>query len=155
MAWPTLCRGFSVSAAATLTISVPPKAKITTNSAVAMPPSPAGAKSAVMLARPGDATSGSKPSSSAAPTPRNSRIAATLRMANQNSNSPKLLTPARLMAVNTTMKIRARAQTGITGHTVNSRPAAPRASAAMTTTSCSHHSQPTVAPAVWPMAFSA
>ena len=32
-------------------------------------------------------------------------MAATLRMANQNSNSPKFLTPARLMAVKTTMKI--------------------------------------------------
>ena len=82
-------------------------------------------------------------------------MAATLRMANQNSNSPKFFTPARLMAVNTTMKIRDRAQTGITGHTVNSRAAAPRASAAMTTTSCSHQSQPTVAPAVLPMAFAA
>ena len=53
------------------------------------------------------------------------------------------------------MKISDSAQTGITGQTVNSSPAAPRASAAMTTTSCSHQSQPTVAPAVLPMAFSA
>ncbi len=86
---------------------------------------------------------------------RNITIAATLRMANQNSNSPKFFTPARLMAVNTTMKTSARAQTGMTGQTENSSPAAPRASAAMTTTSCSHQSQPTVAPAVLPMAFSA
>ena len=53
------------------------------------------------------------------------------------------------------MKISDSAQTGITGHTVNRSAAAPRASAAMTTTSCSHQSQPTVAPAVRPMAFSA
>ncbi|MNG35923.1 hypothetical protein D3C84_1227960 [compost metagenome] len=53
------------------------------------------------------------------------------------------------------MNTRESTQTGITGHTVKRRPAAPRASAAMTTTSCSHHSHPTVAPAVLPMAFSA
>ena len=71
-------------------------------------------------------------------------MAVTLRMANQNSNSPKFFTPARLMAVNRTMKTRDSAQTGITGQTENRSPAAPSASAAITTTSCSHQSQPTV-----------
>ena len=82
-------------------------------------------------------------------------MAATFRMANQNSNSPKFRTPARLIAVKATMNTKASAHTGMTGQTENSSPAAPSASAAMTTTSCSHQSQPTVDPAVLPMAFSA
>jgi hypothetical protein len=53
------------------------------------------------------------------------------------------------------MNTRESAHTGTTGQTENSSPAAPSASAAMTTTSCSHQSQPTVAPAVLPMARSA
>ena len=57
--------------------------------------------------------------------------------------------------MNTTIKISDSAQTGMAGQTVNSRAAAPRASAAITTTSCSHQSQPTVAPAVLPMALAA
>ena len=79
-------------------------------------------------------------------------MTATLRIANQNSNSPKFRTPARLMAVNATMNSSASAHTGTTGQTEKSSPAAPRASAAITTTSCSHHNQPIVAPAVRPSA---
>jgi hypothetical protein len=82
-------------------------------------------------------------------------IATTLRMANQNSNSPKLRTPSRLIAVNTTMKVSEVAGTESCGHTVASNPAAPTASAAITITSCTHHSQPTVAPAVGPIASAA
>ena len=40
------------------------------------------------------------------PTSRNARITATLMNANQNSNSPYLLTANMLMVVNTAMKIR-------------------------------------------------
>ncbi|MNI37828.1 hypothetical protein D3C73_919420 [compost metagenome] len=83
------------------------------------------------------------------------RIAATLRMANQNSNSPKFFTPSRLIAVKNSMNASAAIGTGTTGQTVASNPAAPTASAAMTMTSCTHHSQPTVAPAVAPMASAA
>src|SRR6478735_4135950 len=155
MALPTLRWGSSVSAAATETISVPPNAKITTNRAAATPPRPCGAKLSVRFAAPGESTPGSRPRSRAAPTPRNRTMTATLRMANQNSNSPKFRTPARLMPVKTTMKSSVSAQTGTTGQTENSSPAAPRASAAMTTTSCSHHSHPMVAPAVRPRARSA
>jgi BRCT domain type II-containing protein len=77
-------------------------------------------------------------------------MAATLSRANQNSNSPKFFTLVRFTAVSTTMNTKAISHTGRAGKMVASRPAAPRASAAITTTSCSHHSQPTVAPATGP-----
>lgn len=104
---------------------------------------------------PGDATPGSNPASSAPPIIRKIRIATTLRMANQNSNSPKLRTPSRLITVKVAMNTDASIGTGKAGHTVASRLAAPTASAAITTTICSHHNQPTVAPAVGPMASAA
>lgn len=53
------------------------------------------------------------------------------------------------------MKANAAIGTGTAGQTVASSPAAPTASAAITITSCTHHSQPTVAPAVAPMASAA
>ncbi len=147
----TLRAGSAVSAAATETISVPPNANATTNSAVAIPAKPLGANpSPVKLDRPGDCTPGSQPKSRAAPTSRNPTIAATLSRANQNSNSPKFFTLVRFTAVSTTMNTKAISHTGRAGKMVASRPAAPSASAAMTTTSCSHHSQPTVAPATGP-----
>ena len=82
-------------------------------------------------------------------------IATTLRIANQNSNSPKFFTPIRLMAVKNSMKVSEASGTDSDGHTVASRPAAPTDSAAITITSCAHHNQPTVAPAVAPMASAA
>jgi hypothetical protein len=48
----------------------------------------------VKLLRPGEVTCGSQPISSATPMAMKARIAATLRMANQNSNSPKFFTRA-------------------------------------------------------------
>ncbi|KOQ74875.1 hypothetical protein ABW44_08410 [Stenotrophomonas maltophilia] len=60
-----------------------------------------------------------------------------------------------MIAVKNSMNASAAIGTGIAGHTVASRPAAPTASAAITITSCTHHSQPTVAPAVAPMASAA
>jgi hypothetical protein len=83
---------------------------------------------------------------------RNPTIAATLSSANQNSNSPKFFTWVRFTAVSTAMNTKAISHTGRAGKIVESRPAAPSASAAMTTTSCSHQSQPTVAPATGPKA---
>ncbi len=82
--------GSWVSAAATATISVPPKANTTTSSAAPMPARPLGAKPPCpnRLDRPGEGTPGSSPHSSAMPITMKATIAATLRMANQNSNSP-------------------------------------------------------------------
>jgi hypothetical protein len=48
------------------------------------------------------------------------------------------------------MNTNAISHTGSAGKMVASRPAAPSASAAITTTNCSHQSQPTVAPATGP-----
>ena len=79
----------------------------------------------------------------------------TLRIANQNSNSPKLRTPSRLIAVNTIMKHSESPGTDSDGQIDASSPAAPTASAAITITTCSHHSQPTVAPATGPIASAA
>ena len=153
----TLRSGSSVSAAATATISVPPNANTTTSRAAPIPARPAGAKPpcAVKLDRPGEATSGNQPSSRATPTRMKATIAATLMIANQNSNSPKLRTPSRLTTVNAAMNSSASAGTDNEGQRVASRPAAPTASAAITITSCTHHSQPTVAPAVGPSASAA
>lgn len=65
----TLRAGSAVPAAATDTISVPPTAKATTNSAVAIPAKPLGAKPSPMkLPRPGDCTPGSQPKGRAKPT---------------------------------------------------------------------------------------
>ena len=75
------------------------------------------------------------PISSATPMAMNARIAATLRMANQNSNSPKFFTPSRLIAVKNSMNANAAIGTGIAGQTVASSPAAPTASAAISTRS--------------------
>src|SRR6476620_5191060 len=149
----TLRAGSAVSAAATETISVPPNANATTKSAVAIPAKPLGANPApVKLDSPGDWTPGSQPKSRAAPTRRNPTMAATLSSANQNSNSPKFFTLVRFTAVSTTMNTKAISHTGSAGKMVASSPAAPSASAAMTTTSWIHHSQPTVAPATGPYA---
>ncbi len=109
----------------------------------------------VTLDQPGATTFGNQPASSATPTRMKPTIATTLRIANQNSNSPKLRTPSRLIAVKAAMNTTATSGTGNAGHTVASRLAAPTASAAITITSCSHHNHPTVAPAVAPIASAA
>lgn len=128
--------GSAVSAAATATISVPPKANTTTSNAEPIPARPFGAKPPfwVKLDSPGDATPGNQPASNATPISRNTTIASTFRMANQNSNSPKLRTPSRLIAVNVAMNSNESNGTGNAGQTVASSPAAPTASAAITTT---------------------
>ncbi len=59
------------------------------------------------------------------------------------------------MTVNTTMNASEVSGTDSCGHSVASRPAAPTDSAAITITSCTHHSQPMVAPAVAPSASAA
>ena len=59
------------------------------------------------------------------------------------------------MTVNATMNASEVSGTDSCGSTVASKPAAPTDSAAITITSCTHHSQPMVAPAVGPSASAA
>ena len=152
----TLRWGSSVSAAAMVTSSVPPNAKMTTRSAAATPVMPLGMKPpcSVRLLSPGEGA-GSTPISSSTPTARNATTAATLRSANQNSVSPRVPTRTRLMAVKTAMKIRAQTHCGKEGHISVTSWAAAVASAATTTTICAHHNQPSARPTVGPIALPA
>ncbi len=79
----------------------------------------------------------------------------TLRVANQNSNSPKFFTAARLARVKTTMKISTQPHCGTAGTQPLAICAAPVASTASTTTSRNQYSQPTLKPAQRPSARSA
>ena len=117
MARATLVSGSSVSAAAIVTSSVPPNAKITTSNAAATPETPMGMNPPwlVRLLSPGDGA-GSRPMSSNTPTTRKASTASTLSSANQNSVSPRVSTRNRLTAVNTAMKISASTHWGTTGH---------------------------------------
>ena len=149
MAVATLRCGSAVSPAAIATISVPPNAKITISRPAPTPATPVGAKSA-KLERP-PSWPGITPSSMSTPTTRNARITPTLMNANQNSNSPYLLTANMLMVVNRAMNTRLSNQVGgtVTSPMVLCRMpvrivAAPLASAAVTTASCTQYSQPTV-----------
>ena len=156
MASATFFWGSSVSAAAIVTSSVPPKAKTTTSRAEATPVRPLGMKPpcSVRLDSPGLGTS-SAPISSSTPTTRNPTTAATLSSANQNSASPSVPTRTRLITVNTAMKISAHAHCGREGHISVTSCAAAVASAATTTTICAHHSQPSARPMVGPSALPA
>ena len=82
-----------------------------------MPPRPCGAKPPCpsRLLVPTGSEPGSRPSASSAPTTRNSTTTATLSDANQNSNSPKLRTGARLTTANAVTSSNAMAHCGSTG----------------------------------------
>ena len=110
--------GSAVSAAATATISTPPKAKITTSSADATPLTPWGMKSLPSrFPHPGEAA-GVNPSRKAAPSTRKTTTKVILISENQNSNSPKLPTLTRLIPVKTTMMISAKPHCGKPGMSV-------------------------------------
>ena len=114
-AW-TATSGSSDSAAAMVTSSMPPKAKATASIAVATPPQPFGMKpTSAMLLIPTKLVPGSSPNHSATPRMRKATMTATLISANQNSNSPKFFTAAKLIAVKATMAISA----GIHGEMAN------------------------------------
>ncbi len=139
-----------------VTISMPPNANATTNSPAAMPETPFGAKppSPVKLIQPTGSDDGSRPKISSPPITRKPTITAIFTAANQNSNSPKLATRARLTAAKNTIAINA----GIQGSTPNQRPmnaAAPVISAPITMMSVNQYSQPIAKPAVRPNAISA
>ena len=99
-----------------VTISAPTKAKITTTmpDSTVMPPSGKKPPCAVRLLRPGESPP-PRPSSQPAPMRMNSRIAATLMEANQNSNSPNDLTDHRLVPVSAVMRMRLRSHIGMPG----------------------------------------
>ncbi|MNH46572.1 hypothetical protein D3C79_1094060 [compost metagenome] len=76
-------------------------------------------------------------------------------MANQNSNSPYLATLNRLVAVSSTVMLRANSQPSTCGNQLfNTTPAA-MASMGITSTQNHQYSQPVVKPAQRPMARSA
>lgn len=97
---------------------------------------------------------GSKPKINSTPMTKNTMITATLKNANQNSNSPKPRTSARLTAAKNATQISA----GIHGSTPNHCPimaAAPVISAPSTMVSMNQYSQPSEKPAQRPNAISA
>ena len=154
---PTARAGSSDSAAAMVTTSRPPKAKTTASTPEITPAQPLGRKPPcpVRLARPTGSVSGSTPKTARVPRTRKRTIAPTLRVANQNSNSPKFFTAARLATVKTTMKISTQPHWGTAGTQPLAICAAPVASTASTTTSRNQYSQPDVKPAQRPSARSA
>ncbi len=153
----TLRAGSSDSAAAIVTTSRPPKANATARTPETTPCQPLGRKPPcpVRLASPTASVSGSTPKIASRLSSRNSTIAPTFSVANQNSNSPKLLTAVRLAAVNTSMKISTQPHCGTAGTHPLAICAAPVASTASTTTSRNQYSQPTLKPAQRPSARSA
>src|SRR3954470_13804681 len=138
--------GFSDSPAASVAISLPMKEKTTSSTPVRIAPGPCGRNPPCSLRLPTPAlsawTPGSTPKIARAPTTMNAPIATTLIPANQNSNSPYEPTETRLVAVSTTMTIRAQAHCGTPG-TQRSRILTPAvASTASTTTQKNQYSQP-------------
>lgn len=89
------------------------------------------------------------------PRMRKTEIAAIFSAANQNSNSPKLLTAARLVPQKIAMKTATHIQESVPGNQWTMIPAAPIASAAMPTHSSVQNIQPTVNPAHGPIERSA
>ncbi len=93
----TLCAGSSDSAAAIVTSSMPPKAKATASRPAAKPGAPLGRKFSVKLDRWTVSVFGHQPSAMSRPMTMNTMMTPTLMMENQNSNSPKPRTAAKLM----------------------------------------------------------
>jgi hypothetical protein len=81
---------------------MPPNAKTTTSRPAAIPLMPLGMRPLATCVRPG-LSAGVQPSRKATPRMRKRTTKATLMKENQNSNSPKFLTPHRLIHVKTTM----------------------------------------------------
>lgn len=107
------------------------------------------------MAAPIGSVSGSRPKIARVPRIRKSTIAPTFRAANQNSNSPKFFTAARLLTVKTTMKSSTHTHWSTEGTQPFAIFAAPVASTASTTTSRNQYSQPAEKPAQRPSARSA
>ena len=128
----TLCAGFSDSAAAMVTSSMPPKAKATASKPAAKPGMPLGRKFSVKLVPAKEKSMpGRMPSAMSTPMTRKATMTPTLMMANQNSNSPKPPTAAKL----TTAKNATAISAGIHGAISNQlemMAAAPVISAPMT-----------------------
>ena len=101
MARPICSAGFSDSAAAIVTISVPMKLNIVVSTAATTAPMPFGRKPPWSNSRDAPLTSlpGSRPSTASTPMAMNAMIATTLSSANQNSNSPYFATLNRFVAV--------------------------------------------------------
>ena len=147
--------GFSDSAAAIVTISMPPNANATANNPAATPGIPFGMKLPfVRLWAPTNSVSGKSPKINNIPTMRKKRITATLTNANQNSNSPNPCTFAKF----TTAKNVTHTNAGIHGSIPNHcpmMPAAPVISAPITMVSMNQYNHPSENPAQCPNACSA
>ncbi len=100
---------------------------------------------------PTGSVSGSSPNTSSTPITRNPTITATLIAANQNSNSPKLATFARLTTAKKTTKTRAIVHCGTSGNHPVTMAEAPVISAPSTMISKHQYSQPMTNPAQSPM----
>lgn len=105
--------GSALSAAAIVTISAPPNAKITTTTAPRIDPNPLGANPpcATRFDSP-PVSPGHSPATHSSPRMMNDTMAATLMPENQNSNSPNHLTEIRLVAVITTISSMAMTHSG-------------------------------------------
>ena len=151
----TPASGFSDSAAATVTSSMPPNAKATASNAVATPAQPLGMKpTSLIFDRPTNPPVGSTPSHRATPMHRNATITTTLIRANQNSNSPKFFTAAKLITVKKPMAISAGIQGEMANHWATIADA-PVISTAMIMIIMNQYSQPMAKPAQRPKACSA
>src|SRR5690606_41014110 len=89
------------------------------------------------------------------PSTRNRVIAPTFSAANQNSNSPKFFTAARLVPQNTTMNSATQAHSGVPGSQPVTILAAPMPSRPTAVHSSTQNDQPAVNPAQGPSARSA
>ncbi|MCY1430343.1 hypothetical protein D9M71_462890 [compost metagenome] len=135
------------SDAAMVTASVPMKLNITVMNAPTTADQPFGTKppcSAIKPLRPLTSRLGSQPISAAKPRPMKPRMAVTLRMANQNSNSPYLATLNRLVPASSNTEARAKIQLSTCGNQAFSTCPAANASIGITNTQNHQYNQPMV-----------
>ena len=147
--------GSSDSAAAMVTISMPPNANATASRPAAMPETPLGRKpDSAMFCVPTNVVPGSRPKNSSTPITMNPMITATLMNANQNSNSPNPRTLTRLTTAKNATQMRPGIHPGMPHQAPMIAPA-PVISAPSTMISMNQYSQPRTNPADRPNAISA
>ena len=138
-----------------VTISMPPNANATASRPAATPENPLGRKpDSAMCCVPTKVVPGSRPNTSSTPMTRKPMMTATLMKANQNSNSPKPRTLARLTMAKNTTHTRPGIQPGMPHQAPMIAPA-PVISAPSTMISMNQYNQPMMKPADRPNAISA
>lgn len=140
-----------------VTVSSPPYAKTEASRPMMNPSEPFGRKppSPVRFEVPGASLPGSTPRMASTPMTRKTTMATTFSVANQNSNSPKFFTAARLVPQKITMKRATQAHSGVPGSQPDMISAAPIPSRPTATQSRNQNAQPEVNPAHGPIARSA